>query len=86
MHQASALAAYAAHWLDPAAVRSFRARFLNVYWPGDAMTYDITVARKYRDDETGHCMVDLELACSRPSGDRLVEAWMTLNLGNVAEG
>ena len=86
MHQASALAAYAAHWLDPAAVRSFRARFRNVYWPGDAMTYDITVARKYRDNETGHCMVELELACTRPSGDHLVDAWMTLNLGNVAEG
>jgi len=81
MHQASILAGYAAHWLDPMAVRSYRARFRNVYWCGDPLVYDIKIGRKYLNDETGHRMVDLELACTRPPVEPIVDAWMTLDLG-----
>lgn len=81
MHQASVLASYAAHWLDPAAVRKLRIRFPNVYWPGEEMIYDIKVARKYIDPDTGHRMADLDLLCTRSSADTLVRAWMTLNFG-----
>ena len=81
MHQGSVLAGYAAHWLDPAAVRSMKLRFRNVYWPGDHMIYDIKVARKYVDEASGNRMADLELSCTRPPGEHLVDAWMTLNFG-----
>ncbi len=79
MHQASVLASYAAHWLDPSAVRSFRARFRNIYWVGDRLHYNIKIARKYIED--GHRKVDLELHCTRPPGDPIVDAWMTLDFG-----
>ena len=54
MHQASILASYAAHWLDPVAVRSMRIRFRNVYWPGEGMQYGMKIGRKYIDPQTGH--------------------------------
>ncbi len=79
MHQASVLASYAAHWLDPKAVRSFRARFMNVYWVGDCLHYNVKVARKYIENE--HRKVDLVLYCTRPPGDPIVDAWMTLDFG-----
>jgi len=84
MHQASALAGVAAHWLDPAAVRHFRARFRNVYWPGDRMIYAMQVARKYRDTRTGDRMIDLELRCTRSGDEPLVEAWMIFNLDETS--
>ena len=86
MHQASVLAGYAAHWLDPTAVRSFRVRFRNVYWPGDLMFYDIKLARKYTDPDTGHRMADLELACTRPPGESIVDAWITCDFGAAKSG
>ena len=79
-HQASILTAYAAHWLPPSAVRSFRARFRNVYWPGEQMNYDLRVERKYIDEKSGHRMLDLELNCSRAENDPLVDVWMTLDM------
>ncbi len=79
-HQASILAAYASHWLDPGAIRFFKARFRNIYWPGEPLSYAIFVARKYRDENTTHRMVELELACMRNHDETLVDAWMTLDL------
>lgn len=81
MHQASVLSSYAAHWFDPSAVRSFRARFKNVYWCGDPLTYNGTVTRKYVDEETGHHMADLALSCTREGGEPIVDVWMTLDMG-----
>jgi acyl dehydratase len=78
-HQASMLAAYAAHWLDPAALIFFKARFRNVFWPGEPLAYDITVAARYRDPETGHRMLELKLYCTRNDSDPVVDAWMTLD-------
>jgi len=80
-HQASQLAALAAHWLDPAAVRFFKARFRNVYWPGDALAHDLVVTDKYRDDNSGQRMLELTLNCTRNGDDPVVDAWMTLDFG-----
>ncbi len=82
LHQASQLAAMAAHWLDPAAVRFFRARFRNVFWPGEALAHDLVVTDKYRDDSNGHRMLELALNCTRNGDDPVVDAWMTLDFGN----
>lgn len=78
-HQASILAAYAVHFIDPAAVRYFRARFQNLYWPGEHLSYDLTVSRKYKNDHSGHRMIDLDLHCTRNKNDPVVDAWMTLD-------
>jgi acyl dehydratase len=83
-HQASMLAALAAHWLDPAAVRFFKARFRNVYWPGEALSYQARVSKKYIDEKTGHRMVELLLNCTRNNQDPVVDVWMTLDLGAQA--
>ena len=77
-HQASLLAGYAAHWLDPTAVRQYRARFRNIIWPGEVLCYEGTVAQKYHDPENGNRMVDLDLRCTRVNGEILVEVLMTL--------
>ncbi|MEM7116032.1 MAG: MaoC family dehydratase N-terminal domain-containing protein [Chloroflexota bacterium] len=81
MHQASVLASYAAHWLDPTAVRKVRIRFPNVYWPGEEMIYQGSVTRKYIDPDTQHRLADLELICTRPPNKVLVKVWMTLDFG-----
>jgi acyl dehydratase len=81
-HQASILAAYAAHWLDPAAVRYYKARFRNVYWPGEPLSYDLNVSRKYKDKESDHRMLDLTLGCTRYGSDPVVDAWMTLDFNS----
>ena len=77
-HQASLLAGYAAHWLDPMAVRHYRARFRNIIWPGDLLCYEGRVAQKYLDPENGNRMMDLDLSCTRVNGEILVEVRMTL--------
>jgi acyl dehydratase len=81
MCQASYLAGYAASRIDPAAVRSFRARFSNIFWPGDRLSYSFLVARTHRHPESGARLVDLELVCRRASGEPIVNAWMGLDLG-----
>lgn len=80
-HQASLIAGYAAHWLDPNAVRAYSARFRNIIWPGDEMTYNGMVERKYQNPDSGQRMVDLALDCRRANGEVLVDVRMTLDLG-----
>jgi len=80
-HQASMLAAYAAHWLDPAAIRFFKARFRNVYWPGEILFYKAEVAKKYINRDSGHRLLELTLNCTRNHHDPVVDAWMTLDFG-----
>ncbi len=80
MQQASALASYAGRWLGEENVRSFWARFPNVFWVGDPLTYDGHVVRLY--ESGGQKMVDVELICRRDSDDAvIVQAWMTYDLG-----
>lgn len=81
MHQASILVGCAAHWLDVTAVRAFRARFRNVYWPGDEMLYDLKVTQKYVAEKNGHRMAELALSCKRPPGEPLVDALMQFDFG-----
>ena len=78
-HQASMLAAIAAHWFNPAAVDQFKARFRNVFWPGEALTYAAEVSKKFRDEDSGHRLLQLRLACTRNDGDPVVDAWLTLD-------
>lgn len=79
MHQASALASYASRWLGAENVRSYRARFPNVFWIGDALSYAGRVTRLH--EENGQDKADLELVCTRDS-DRavVVKTWMTFVL------
>ena len=78
-HQASQLAAMAAHWFDPHTVASFKARFRNIFWPGECLSYTAEVVKKYRDQINGHRLVELQLACTRNAGDPVVDAWLTLD-------
>lgn len=72
MHQASMLASYASHWLEPEAVRSFKVRFRNVSWPGDRLVYEGTAIEKDTERQTAR----IHLTTSRENGDVLNEAWM----------
>ncbi|MBT5434087.1 MAG: hypothetical protein HOK83_10565 [Rhodospirillaceae bacterium] len=79
MQQGSALASYASAWLGEERARSFRARFREVFWPGDILTYrgSVTALR----EENGQRLVELELACTRASdGAAVAQAWMTFDL------
>jgi len=78
-HQASMLAAIAAHWFEPAAVAEFKARFRNVFWPGEILTYAARVSKKYRDENSGHRLLDLQLGCTRNDGEPVVDAWLRLD-------
>ncbi len=78
-HQASMLAAIAAHWFDPAVVTEFKARFRNVFWPGESLAYAAQVSKKYRDENSGHRMLELRLACTRNDNNAVVDAWLTLD-------
>ncbi|MEM7124435.1 MAG: MaoC family dehydratase N-terminal domain-containing protein [Pseudomonadota bacterium] len=79
MHQAGGLASYAARWLGPQNVRSFRSRFTNVFWVGDPLTYDGKVVALREED--GQRFADLELTCTRDSDDAvIVHVWMTFEL------
>jgi len=72
MQHAGVLGTYACHWLGPQNVREFRARFLGVIWPGDALSYDGEVC-SFADTEEGPA-VNVELTCRR-DGVPVVRAW-----------
>jgi hydroxyacyl-ACP dehydratase HTD2-like protein with hotdog domain len=76
MHQASVLASYAVHWIDPKAVRRFKAKFRAVSWPGDRMLYSGVVVRKYKDAQ-GCKSADFTLTCRRPDGTVVAEVDLT---------
>ena len=77
-HLASLLAGYAAHWLDPAAVREFRARFRNVAWPGDRLEIEGRVERVYRDIDSDCRCAEIVLDCRRSDDETLVTVTMEL--------
>ena len=81
MHQAGTLASYGVRWIGTD-VRSFKARFRNVYWPGDPLFYQGTVSSIRKEEEQN--LVDLDLSCWRTSeggNARIVDAWMTIRIG-----
>lgn len=71
MQHAGVLASYAAHWLGPENVRRFRARFLDIVWPGDVLTYAGRVTDIVRDEDGD--FIDMELNCSR-AGEPIIRA------------
>jgi acyl dehydratase len=75
MFQAGVLNAWATDWLGPENVRRTRMRWKEQVWPGDVLTMSGKVVRKYEEDGVGK--VDLELVCTRQTGDIAVRAWMT---------
>ena len=79
MQPARALASYAARWLGPENVRAFRARFTNVFWPGDALTYEGVIGRKY--EAGGRRFAEVDLRCRQQPGDDVVEVSMTFEMG-----
>ncbi len=79
MHQASLMAAYAAHWLAPGAVRSYQVRFRDMVWPGDELIYCGQVSALERETATA----SLKLTCSRPGGDPVSDALMTFDFSQV---
>jgi acyl dehydratase len=75
MFQAGVLNAWATDWLGPENVRRTRVRWKEQVWPGDVLTFNGKIARKYEEDGVGK--VDLELVCTRQTGGIAVLAWMT---------
>lgn len=80
-HQASLLAAYAAHWLDPCKVRDFRIRFHNIAWPGDRLIYGGRVASL----DTQSRRAALHLTCTRGDGTIICDARSTLDFTNTGD-
>lgn len=72
---AGLLATYATDWLGAANVRRFRIRFRSQAWPDDELTCTGAILREYEGDEGP--MVDVELTCTRQTGDVAVQAWAT---------
>jgi acyl dehydratase len=75
MLAAGMLASYATDWLGAANVRRFRIRFRSQAWPGDALTCGGAIVREYEGDAGP--MADVELTCTRQTGDVTVQAWAT---------
>ena len=71
-HQASALAAYLSHWIDPSFIRKFKCKFKNIYWPGDNISYQGRVSKKIKLGENFGAIIDL--LCFRGMQEILVEA------------
>jgi acyl dehydratase len=78
MRQAGVLAAYAANWLGADNMRRLKVRFLEQAWPGDELTYRLTVSEVRH--EGGATLVDLDLTCSLPDGRTHVRGWATFEL------
>lgn len=75
MFQAGVVAAWAADWLGPQNVRSFRCRFKEMVFPGDTLTVS-TAVTDMRSEGSDH-LVDLELTCATQSGAVAVQAFAT---------
>jgi acyl dehydratase len=71
-HQASLMAAYAAYWLAPEAVRGFKVRFRNICWPGDRLVYDGRISGL----DLGAGTAKVHLTCRVENGRLVSEAWM----------
>jgi acyl dehydratase len=75
MLQAGILANWAAAWLGAENVRSTRIRWKEQVWPGDVLTFNGRIARKF--EEGGERKVEAELVCTRQNGGVAVQGWMT---------
>jgi acyl dehydratase len=75
MLQAGVLATFCTDWLGADNVRKFGVRFSEQVWPGDTLTFEGKVARKYEED--GERKVDLELVCTRQTGGVAIQGTAT---------
>ena len=56
-------------------MRRFDVRFVDVVWPGDTLTCAATITREY--ERTGERHVDVELTCTRQTGELAVRGTAT---------
>ncbi|MGH9049883.1 MAG: MaoC/PaaZ C-terminal domain-containing protein [Acidimicrobiia bacterium] len=75
MLQAGILATFATDWLGADNVRTYGFQFREQVWPGDTLTCQGSVTKRYEAD--GERRVDLELACTRQDGGTAIKAWAT---------
>ncbi len=75
MFPAGVMATLATDWLGPENVRAFKVRWKEPVWPGDILTFEGRLTRKYEDQ--GERRVDLELVCTREGGGMAAQAWAT---------
>lgn len=75
MFHAGVMATWATDWLGPENVRAFKVRWKEPVWPGDVLTFEGRVTRKYEDGAERR--VDLELVCTRDGGGVAVQGWAT---------
>jgi acyl dehydratase len=75
MLQAGILATYATDWLGAENVRKYGFQFREQVWPGDTLTCQGTVTKRYEEDGERH--VDLDLSCTRQDGGTAIKGWAT---------
>ncbi|MEM7346351.1 MAG: MaoC family dehydratase N-terminal domain-containing protein [Chloroflexota bacterium] len=63
MFHAGLLATYAVQWLGPDQISHFEARFNDMIWPADSLSYEGTVVSKR--EAQNQRFVDIELQCTR---------------------
>jgi acyl dehydratase len=66
------LATYVCGIYGPRSVRFFKARFLQVTWPGDTFDCRATIMRSSLDPSGQGTLCELELVCSRANGEPVV--------------
>lgn len=79
MRQAGVLGGYVAGWLGADRIRRFRVQFREQVWPGDVVTYSVTVVDVR--EENGERFADLELACTRQTGGVHLRGWASFVVG-----
>jgi acyl dehydratase len=81
---AGLLATYATDWLGAENVRRFRIRFRARVWPGDTLTCSGEITQQRVGDDGP--LADVELVCTRQSGEVAVQAWATFAMETGQEG
>ncbi|MCZ7527289.1 MAG: MaoC/PaaZ C-terminal domain-containing protein [Acidimicrobiia bacterium] len=75
MLQAGILGTFATDWLGAENVRKFGVQFREQVWPGDVLTCEGTVARRYEED--GERKVDVDLVVTRQTGGVAIKGYAT---------
>lgn len=75
MLPASLAANWAADWAGPDNVRVVRVRWQQPVWPGDELTIQGKVLKKYQDSEGSK--IDLEISCTKQDSNLALTGLMT---------
>ncbi|MHB8509223.1 MAG: MaoC family dehydratase [Candidatus Dormibacteria bacterium] len=78
MLQAAVMGSFATAWLGAENIRHIKARFKEVVFPGDVLTFTGSVVGK-RESPEG-LIVEIEMLGTRQSGGVAVQGWATFNL------